>query len=331
MATYIAIAQSGYIRALGGTWQIAHDAGSTLNLNPVSNAIVALSSRTGTPTVQRGFLYFDLSAIPAGSAVEVATLQVVPANIYRIAAKPNIYITAGLQENVLTTADFDIAARAFVQRDTVTDLGSVDLNTLTVDTYGSITFNVAGRAIIEAAFGGTLKLCIREQYDLDDVSPPAVSTSGLVFKSDTETDEEPRLVFTAYTSFPSDPMTRITNLIHRYNRAENLYMLEANLGEVTSDFGLPEWLAEPIPVTQEEKAKPLGPPLVGYEPEPFPDVKPGALNRYIEPFPDIAAPDTARRTSWWQAVTPWKEERGETFISAIQDLGRTLRERLFGR
>lgn len=41
---------------------------------------------------------------------------------------------------------------------------------------------------------------------------------------------------------PSDPMIRVTNLIHRYNRKQGIYELEMALGEVTSDFGLPQWL-----------------------------------------------------------------------------------------
>ncbi len=45
--------------------------------------------------------------------------------------------------------------------------------------------------------------------------------------------------------FPSQAITRVTNLIHRYNRKEGIYELEMNLGEVTSDFGLPEWASSP--------------------------------------------------------------------------------------
>lgn len=56
--------------------------------------------------------------------------------------------------------------------------------------------------------------------------------------------------------FPALAITRVTNLIHRYNRAEAIYTLEVALGEVTSDFGLPEWLSRPrasIPETDKIK------------------------------------------------------------------------------
>ncbi|KKN75204.1 hypothetical protein LCGC14_0383630 [marine sediment metagenome] len=57
-------------------------------------------------------------------------------------------------------------------------------------------------------------------------------------------------------SFPTQAITRVTNLIHRYNRKEGDYSLELALGEVTSDFGLPEWLSRPrasIPGTDKQR------------------------------------------------------------------------------
>ncbi|KKL51439.1 hypothetical protein LCGC14_2295470, partial [marine sediment metagenome] len=56
--------------------------------------------------------------------------------------------------------------------------------------------------------------------------------------------------------YPSQAITRVTNLIHRYNRKEGVYTLELALGEVTSDFGLPEWLSRPrasIPDTDKQR------------------------------------------------------------------------------
>jgi len=58
------------------------------------------------------------------------------------------------------------------------------------------------------------------------------------------------------TVFPTNAITRVTNLIHRYNRKEGSYTLELALGEVTSDFGLPEWMARPqasIPETDKRR------------------------------------------------------------------------------
>ena len=46
-----------------------------------------------------------------------------------------------------------------------------------------------------------------------------------------------------YEIFPSDAITRVTSLIHRYDRGT--YTLEMGLGEVVADFGLPEWESKP--------------------------------------------------------------------------------------
>lgn len=50
-------------------------------------------------------------------------------------------------------------------------------------------------------------------------------------------------------------LTRVTNIIHRYNRAQGVYTLELNLGEVTTDFGLPEWAAKPLASSPEKQEK----------------------------------------------------------------------------
>lgn len=58
-------------------------------------------------------------------------------------------------------------------------------------------------------------------------------------------------------SYPTEAITRVTNLIHRYNRARGVYTLEMSLGEVTSDFGLPEWLTRPQAAVPEVLEEPV--------------------------------------------------------------------------
>ncbi len=55
-------------------------------------------------------------------------------------------------------------------------------------------------------------------------------------------------------TFPSEAITRVTNLIHRYVREGGVYTLEMSLGEVTSDFGLPQWLSAPQPAVAKTEA-----------------------------------------------------------------------------
>ena len=57
-------------------------------------------------------------------------------------------------------------------------------------------------------------------------------------------------------SYPTQAITRVTNHIHKYNRKEGIFTSELALGEVTSDFGLPEWLSRPrasIPDTDRQR------------------------------------------------------------------------------
>ncbi len=54
--------------------------------------------------------------------------------------------------------------------------------------------------------------------------------------------------------FPSQAITRVTNMIHRYVRANGLFILELQLGEVTTDFGIPQWLSAPQPAVAKTKA-----------------------------------------------------------------------------
>lgn len=68
--------------------------------------------------------------------------------------------------------------------------------------------------------------------------------------------------------YPTEAITRVTNLIHRYNRATGVYTLELALGEVTSDFGLPEWLTRPQPAVPKEPEKEVAVSPVTGEPLP---------------------------------------------------------------
>ncbi len=56
-------------------------------------------------------------------------------------------------------------------------------------------------------------------------------------------------------TWPSDEITRVSNIIHRYNRDKNVYELELALGDVKADFGEPQWLSEARPAATTDYAK----------------------------------------------------------------------------
>ena len=97
--------------------------------------------------------------------------------------------------------------------------------------------------------------------------------------------------------FPSDSITRITNIIHRYNRAEQVYTMECSLGEVTSDFGLPEWLSKPMVAIPSEVDKPatkgdVKPPLIDPFSIPIPAAPPEPGLEWLIPPPTAPKPPT---------------------------------------
>jgi len=55
----------------------------------------------------------------------------------------------------------------------------------------------------------------------------------------------PQLVIAYYTAppstYPTDAITRVTSLIHRYNRAEGIYNLEIGLGETDVNISMPDY------------------------------------------------------------------------------------------
>ena len=337
----------------GDIFAISYD--DTLNVGQISTVAVA---DDGTITE----LLIDTQEVDAvNNATNINIAKVANGDLVVIA-----YVTVPGNDGVLATLTIDnagaisapISTRVFDAADAgwprVIKLGTVSgisyvmvfydnsdddnviIRTHSVAADGTVSVEINALAI-RAAIGGGAFWAVQVRTNLW-VFVYSTTPGQDTYFGTAQVDTVPAFLAT----FPSDPMTRITNLIHRYNRAEGLYMLEANLGEVTSDFGLPEWLTEPIPVTQEEKVTPtVGPPLVGYSPEPFPDVQVPrtrepehgpileSIRKAEEHFPDKS--EARRDTNWWQAVTPWKEEKGETVISALLDVGRTLRERFFGK
>ncbi len=125
---------------------------------------------------------------------------------------------------------------------------------------------------------------------------------------------------------PTDAITRVTNIIHRYNRAKQVYSMEVSLGEVTTDFGLPEWAEDAqvaytpkadIPVTVGDMDKAMRPPDA---------IPPEIIGPKV---PDVSVPvqPAEPKVPWyepavsvWQKLTPWKEEEGETLLGLIRGL-----------
>lgn len=106
-------------------------------------------------------------------------------------------------------------------------------------------------------------------------------------------------------TWPLLALTRVTNLIHRYDRNEQVFTLEIHLGDVTSDFGLPQWVSQPIP-----PRLPDGPmPLPGDYPtsDLIPDLSPQIQGQLVQDF-------TPTPGATWEGYTLEPEPQPQTSI-----------------
>lgn len=185
---------SGFIRSHGRTWAEARDGTYLVDLNPLTNPVNGLMAGgwlSVTEFLMRVFLYFDLSDYSA-SQINSVKLKFWPSSIERSASYPLTYITEGHQGDPLTVAHFDTGA-PYTQRDEVTDLGNDDKTNFTLETLSEITLNAAGRTLVMASMGGTLMLCIRDDYDIEDFPFPGATDSWVMFYNPSASGKEPYL------------------------------------------------------------------------------------------------------------------------------------------
>jgi len=164
---------------------------------------------------------------------------------------------------------------------------------------------------------------------------------------------------TTGVSYPVDAITRVTNLVHRYNRATGLYVLEISLGEVTDDFGLPFIeLGSPRATAEKDeddktkrtisRAEKTIDERIDREIAEWNELRKLEAEAYARVYPGPQwygpmGPPTTKRIDYplqeflpkapepfeptlWSKITPWKEEAGETFPSALQGMIRTVKK-----
>lgn len=127
---------------------------------------------------------------------------------------------------------------------------------------------------------------------------------------------------------------RVTAIVHRYNRMVGIYTIEASLGEVVSDFGVPDYNIKTKSITPQaqddklvrELEKEVGDKLIEYykkiygarPPEPpevipKPRILPGVVGAGGMAQEKWATSIWEEAKKAWPKITPWKEEAGETF------------------
>jgi len=314
----IATEAGRFIKSRNGSFAIVRAGNSLSVADPTStNPDYLLGARydiTASHFMYRSWLFFDLSDIAAGGKVpgDVNLKIWVYSKDFGDATYPNIKVVEGKQSDPVVTGDW------VSQTATTTELGSVHINTgITAGQYNTITLNAAGKALVEAAFGGTLKLCLRDERDNSNKSTTAVRTHGIwYYMTQKGTGYEPTLEFTYYKApYPSDSMARVSSIRHIFR--PGFYRMQVGLGDIGLDIDVAEaTVRKALDTAKEVDIKPWELPFPELPPkEPLPTIKPWEL-----PFPeaDISVPKPPE-PSLWQKLTPWKEEKGETFGSEIME------------
>ena len=126
--------------------------------------------------------------------------------------------------------------------------------------------------------------------------------------------------------FPTDSITRVTSIIHRYNRAEQVDTMEVSLGDVVSDFGLPEWAEGPrvaqlaesdTPATKGDIDKAIGKGIIDKLISPPPVTETGVPGIT---FPFVTKPVTATQLGVSQMEYDKMVQQTKT-IKALQEFG----------
>lgn len=135
--------------------------------------------------VNRTFLYFDLSSIPAGSKIKSAVLGVVGNS----QNDSSVRVYKGTQEDPLVDSDFDAYEGYPFALCTWQIYVAPDFNT------NLMTLSSGGRSYIQGVIGGTAKFCLREDTkDRANEAPTILAPlNGVNFAKWTDEDYKPSL------------------------------------------------------------------------------------------------------------------------------------------
>ncbi len=241
------------------SWADSHDHAGDRSEDEGSSIIIQIRTASGSPGFDwyqfyRGIVVFDISGIPSGSMITAATLSlygVSKTDPFSISPTINIFSANPASNIVLVDGDYaSLGTIGYYTAITFDDFSTIGYNVFTLNTIALTALQTAldGDSII--------KLGIREAtYDAPDSEPTWVASRLIQFTmyaSEQGSGFKPKLTVT-YTGeigygadrtfitgvvYPVGTLTRVTSITHRYDRG--IYSVELALGDVTSDFGVPE-------------------------------------------------------------------------------------------
>ena len=195
-------------------------------------------------TLRRPIILFDTSSLPDDATIASAVLSLygyAKSDNKGWAPDINIYASAPASETELAAGDYDSLGSTPFCDDPITYAGWLTSG------YNNFILNAAGLAAISKA--GITKFGVRNaNYDVAAVEPTWADggTAELNFyTAEKGTVYRPKLVVVYNaSSYPTDALTRVTGLIHRYIAGS--YTLEMALGEVTTDLEEEKLIKEPL-------------------------------------------------------------------------------------
>ena len=334
------------LQAASTVWATAYGAASGSILTNYDTPYYAIFAGSylsgGDHYIYRAPLYFDTTGLDSTAAVESATLSLY---VFTISGTgKNIYVVEGVQQDTVIASDYG-ALRA-----SATSGGALYLNDIVDDQYNVITLNATGLGWINC--GGITKLCIRGEVDMDNENPVSTYDSFIYFYSAQKgTGYQPKLTINSYkVVYPTstaNALPRVTGIRHIYK--PGVFRMVLNLGDVSNTIEIaehkvrkeleaPEQQTPDIKPPAEEPKKPSKlleapwtPPAIE---EPIVSEK---ITSQIQPPPDyLETLQKQRETQFeapkpfpsvgelvktvWRAMTPWEEEKGETFGSAFTSM-----------
>lgn len=168
------------IRATHALWPNCHDAPAA-HLgdwhDPPWEYLIAGATLTVSFWIERSFLFFDTSGIPPGSLIVAAVLSIFLKYLYHTSSRtyPFLCITQGVQTDPVVATNYgDQLPYTIIG-------GQKDLYEMVEGEYNHIDFNSDGLPWIN--IGGVTRLCLRQEMDIVDSSPPLGSNSAYYHSS----------------------------------------------------------------------------------------------------------------------------------------------------
>ena len=232
----------GYAFKSHAVYATAHDAASATAVANLSDASILGQEYRASDSkfyVFRVGLYFDTSAWGT-----TPSLVVIRLTLYKQAAcdtEFDITLVSGddLGATGIVLADYGDLLNDTVALANVIDSSIVPVNASAVETGSFITvsllLNTAGLAKVNPT--GITQFALRSSRDINSLAPTALLPWERAEVCMVEIDVVNRRPLIHSGIYPTDPTTRVTSLIHRYDRG--VYNLEMLFGEVTADFGIP--------------------------------------------------------------------------------------------